>query len=180
MERKILFTPTADEQFTALENAPSKVGLLDQVRKALGYLEVDPHHPGLHTHEFLSLMGASGEKVFEAYVQNKTPGAYRIFLHYGPDEIKGKKRIPVITGTVPEPACRAARRRLQGQEEAPCTLHSARPASNQCRAASGAFRPFRAIGGAGSPAPASAGYNKVLCCGMGGSRFFLEIWSRCT
>jgi len=30
MERKILFTPTADEQFTALENAPSKVGLLDQ------------------------------------------------------------------------------------------------------------------------------------------------------
>jgi hypothetical protein len=97
MERKILFTPTADEQFTALENAPSKVGLPDQVRKALGYLEVDPHHPGLHTHEFLSLMGASGEKVFEAYVQNKTPGAYSIFLHYGPDEIKGKKRIPVIT-----------------------------------------------------------------------------------
>jgi hypothetical protein len=43
------------------------------------------------------LTGLSGEKIFEAYAQNKTPGAYRIFWHYGPDEIMGKKRTPVIT-----------------------------------------------------------------------------------
>ncbi len=97
MRRKIKFTPTADEQYTALENAPSKAALLEQVRKAIGYLEIDPHHPGLRTHEFTSLAGASGEKVFEAYAQNNTPGAYRIFWHYGPDEIKGRKRTPVIT-----------------------------------------------------------------------------------
>jgi hypothetical protein len=82
---------------TALENIPSNAALLAQVRKALGYLEIDPHHPGLHTHEFTSLMGANGEKVFEAYAQNNTPGAYRIFWHYGPDETKGKKRTPAIT-----------------------------------------------------------------------------------
>jgi hypothetical protein len=35
--------------------------------------------------------------VFEAYAQNNTPGAYRIFWHYGPDETKAKKRTPVIT-----------------------------------------------------------------------------------
>jgi hypothetical protein len=97
MERKIRFTPTADEQYAALENERSKAALLGQVRKAIGYLEVDPLHLGLHTHEFTSLSGASGEKVFEAYAQNKTPGAYRIFWHYGPDEVKGKKRTPVIT-----------------------------------------------------------------------------------
>lgn len=97
MLRKLRFTPTADAQLTALENSPSSSGLLAQVRKALGYLEVDPHHPGLQTHEFTSLNGVHGEKVFEAYAQNRTPGAYRIFWHYGPDEIKGKKRIPVIT-----------------------------------------------------------------------------------
>jgi hypothetical protein len=97
MERKIKFTPTADAQLTALENASSNAALLDQIRKALGYLEIDPRHPGLHTHEFLSLTGANGEKVFEAYAQNDTPGAYRIFWHYGPDETKGKKRTPVIT-----------------------------------------------------------------------------------
>lgn len=97
MERKIKFTPTADAQLTALEKAPSNAALLDQVRKAIGYLEIDTHHPGLHTHEFTSLSGASGEKVFEAYAQNNIPGAYRIFWHYGPDEIKGKKRTSVIT-----------------------------------------------------------------------------------
>ena len=97
MVRKIKFTPTADKQYTALENAPSHAALFDQVRKAIGYLEIDPRHPSLNTHEFTSLAGVSGEKVFEAYAQNNTPGAYRIFWHYGPDEIKGKKRVPVVT-----------------------------------------------------------------------------------
>jgi hypothetical protein len=97
VQRKIKFTPTADEQYTVLENAPSKDAIFEQVRKAIGYLEIDPHHPSLNTHEFTSLAGANGEKVFEAYAQNNTPGAYRIFWHYGPDETKGKKRTPVIT-----------------------------------------------------------------------------------
>lgn len=96
MRRKIKFTPKADEQYSALENAPSKAIFL-QVRKALSYLEIDPRHPGLNTHEFTSLAGANGEKMFEAYAQNNTPGAYRIFWHYGPDEAKGKGRTPVIT-----------------------------------------------------------------------------------
>jgi hypothetical protein len=96
MQRTLRFTPTANVQLTALEESPSLAGLLGQIRKALGYLEIDPHHPGLQTHEFLSLSGANGEKIFEAYAQNNTPGAYHIFWHYGPDEIKGKKRIPVI------------------------------------------------------------------------------------
>jgi len=95
--RKIKFTPTADGQLTALEQTPSNAALLNQVRKAIGYLELDPHHPGLHTHEFTSMSGANREKIFEAYAQNSTPGAYRIFWHYGPDEIKGKKQTPVIT-----------------------------------------------------------------------------------
>jgi hypothetical protein len=56
-----------------------------------------PAPPGLRTHEFTSLAGANGEKIFEAYAQNDTPGACRIFWHYGPDEIKGRKRTPVIT-----------------------------------------------------------------------------------
>ena len=97
MQRKIKFTPTADEQYSALESAPSRAAIFEQVRKALGYLEINPHHPGLNTHEFTSLTGANGERVFEAYAQNNTPGAYRIFWHYGPDETKAKKRIPVIT-----------------------------------------------------------------------------------
>ena len=62
MRRKIKFTLTADEQLTAFERTPSKAAPLDQIRKAIGYLEIDPHHPSLHTHEFTSLAGANGEK----------------------------------------------------------------------------------------------------------------------
>lgn len=97
MQRKIKFTLTADQQYAALEGTPSKAAVFEQVRKSLCYLELNPHHPSLNTHEFTSLVGANGEKVFEAYAQNNTPGAYRIFWHYGPDETKGKKRTPVTT-----------------------------------------------------------------------------------
>jgi hypothetical protein len=64
MERKIRFSPTAKEQYTAIENEPSNAALLGQVRKALAHLESDPHHPSLHSHEFTSLSSALGEKVF--------------------------------------------------------------------------------------------------------------------
>ncbi len=30
------------------------------------------------------LEGPSGEPVFEAYVENNTPGAYRVMWYYGP------------------------------------------------------------------------------------------------
>jgi len=65
----------------------SKVeGLFKQVHKCLLLLAENPRHPGLQTHEFHSLENPydESEKVFEAYAQNQTPGAYRIFWCYGP------------------------------------------------------------------------------------------------
>lgn len=61
-------------------------GLFKQVHKCVSLLAENPRHPGLHTHEFRSLPHpfVPGEKVFEAYAQNNTPGAYRIFWCYGP------------------------------------------------------------------------------------------------
>jgi len=54
------------------------------VRKALQLLEQNPRHPGLHTHAYDSFIGPGGVKVFEAYAQNQTPSAYRIFCCYYP------------------------------------------------------------------------------------------------
>ncbi|MGH9364791.1 MAG: hypothetical protein ACRD1B_05940 [Thermoanaerobaculia bacterium] len=51
----------------------------------------------MKTHKFRSLAGPGGEEVFEAYAQNQTPGAYRLFFCYGPDRFEGKKRVPVLT-----------------------------------------------------------------------------------
>lgn len=97
MQRQLRFTDEAARELSELENSPSKKGLLKQVQKTLGLLETNIKHPGLNTHEFQSLAGANGERVWEAYAQNNTPGAYRVFFHYGPDEMAGKKRVPVLT-----------------------------------------------------------------------------------
>jgi len=97
VERRILFTPTADGQLTALGKRPGAQAACKAVKKALGYLETNPKHPSLRTHEYSSLAGINGEKVFEGYAQNSTPGAYRVFWHYGPDEIVKGKRSAVIT-----------------------------------------------------------------------------------
>ncbi len=51
--------------------------------KAITYLEQNPKHPSLNTHKFQSRQGPSGETIFEAYAQNHTSGAYRIFWYYG-------------------------------------------------------------------------------------------------
>jgi len=70
---------------------------LKQVRKTLGLLEINLRHPSLNSHKFSSMQGASGEEVFEAYAQNNTPCAYRVFWHYGPDEIVNGKRVAILT-----------------------------------------------------------------------------------
>ena len=97
MPRRLKFTPTANQQLTALEGDSARTSVCRQVKKTLGFLELNPRHPGLHSHEFVSLVGANGEKIFEAYAQNNTPGAYRVFWHYGPDEVSEKKRVSVLT-----------------------------------------------------------------------------------
>lgn len=72
-------------------------GLFKQVQKTLRYLRENPRHPGLETHPYSSLEHPwdSSQKVFEAYAQNNTPAAYRVFWCYGPD----KKQITIIAIT---------------------------------------------------------------------------------
>ena len=92
---ELLFTDQAGADLDRLEADQSLAKRLKAVRKALGYLETNPRHPGLNTHKFDSLRGPGGEEVFEAYAENKTSAAWRIFWYYGP----GKKRITIIAIT---------------------------------------------------------------------------------
>jgi hypothetical protein len=78
-----------------LKTIPPKGIFLKPSGNARGFLETNLHHPSLKTHEFRSLTGPNGEKVFEAYVQQKTPGAYRVFWYYGPE--RGMITIVAIT-----------------------------------------------------------------------------------
>ena len=106
MDHELRFTPNAIKQLERIESAPNLKGVLKQVRKTLGYLETNLRAKSLQTHEYESLTRRYGKKIFEAYVQQNIPGAYRVFWHYGPDEInKNGNHIPVITilSIVPHP-----------------------------------------------------------------------------
>ncbi|HMB95586.1 MAG TPA: hypothetical protein VKK61_06065 [Tepidisphaeraceae bacterium] len=72
-------------------------GLFKQTNKCIELLVANPRHPGLQTHEFNGIAHPYDrkQKVFEAYAQNRTPGAYRVFWCYGP----GKNQITIIAIT---------------------------------------------------------------------------------
>ena len=95
MSFTLKFTAQAQANLKSLEDDKSLLKRVKAVRKALGYLETNPRHPGLGTHKYASLSGPRGEDVFEAYAENKTPAAYRIFWFYGPE----KKEITIIAIT---------------------------------------------------------------------------------
>jgi hypothetical protein len=72
-------------------------GLFKQVHKTVTLLASNPKHPGLRTHEYHSLPHPYDptKKVFEAFAQNQTPGAYRVFWCYGP----GRRQITLVAIT---------------------------------------------------------------------------------
>jgi hypothetical protein len=113
MSYRLRWTDTAEQTFNQLQAAAEQAqrtrqkakkkksskqeGLFKQVAKAVEHLASNPRHPGLATHEYHSLENPydPGEKVFEAYAQQHTPGAYRIFWCYGPD----RKEITILAIT---------------------------------------------------------------------------------
>jgi len=95
---ELVFTDEARDNLKKLEDDSSKKAILKAVRKTLGLMETNLRHPGLKTHKYQSIKGPQGEEVFEAYAQNQTSGAYRVFRHYGPE----KNQISIVA-IVPHP-----------------------------------------------------------------------------
>ncbi|MDA3949489.1 MAG: hypothetical protein PF508_09690 [Spirochaeta sp.] len=84
MSFRLVFSDQARDDYRHLEQRPELQKRLKAVRKTLALLEGNPRHPSLQTHEYSSLTRAVGIKVFEAYAENRTPAAYRVFWCYGP------------------------------------------------------------------------------------------------
>ena len=62
----------------------SDVGLIWLAKACIIKLAHNHKYPGLNSHRFESLDQRYGEKIWESYVENNTPGAYRIFWYFGP------------------------------------------------------------------------------------------------
>jgi hypothetical protein len=80
---KLKFTTEAKNALTNLQTADPKK--YKKVLKTLGLMEFNLRHPSLNTHKYDSISGPNDEEVFEAYVENKTPAAFRVFWYYGPN-----------------------------------------------------------------------------------------------
>jgi len=81
---EIFLSEQALNDVNQLESDHSLAKRLKAVRKALAYLQSNPRHPSLNTHKYTAIKGPNGEEMFEAYAENNTPAAYRIFWYYGP------------------------------------------------------------------------------------------------
>ena len=73
MHFDLIVTPEAQHAIEELSTTDR--GKHQKVIKTLGQMQTNLRHPGLHSHEYVSLRGLNDEKVFEAYVENKTPAA---------------------------------------------------------------------------------------------------------
>lgn len=96
MPFRLLFSLEAKLALDKLEQVDLKK--YQKVLKTLGLMEINLRHPSLNTHKYESLAGANGEEVFEAYVENKTPAAFRVFWHYGPT-----REVITIVAITPHP-----------------------------------------------------------------------------
>ena len=67
-----------------------------KVKKTLGLMEVNLRHQSLKTHKYNNYPGFEKQEIFESYVENSTPGAFRVFWCYSSSE-KGVITILAIT-----------------------------------------------------------------------------------
>lgn len=98
MSFELEWTDEAKATYIRLKSDASQKKRYKAIQKTIRLVAENPRHPSLQTHQYFSLKGPNGEKVFEAYAEQKTPAAYRVFWFYGPS--RGKITIFAI---VPHP-----------------------------------------------------------------------------
>ena len=90
----VRWTDHAWRQLGQLRRTQGQQRRCKAVLKAIGLLVADPGS-NLQVHEFTSLRGPDGEKVFEAYAEQATPATYRVFWYKGAP--KGQVTVIAIT-----------------------------------------------------------------------------------
>lgn len=91
-EFELRFTKNAEIDLKVLAANKGKKAAQKAVVKTLKLMRSNLKHPSLNTHKYDAIEGPDGKDIFESYAQNNTPGAYRIFWHYGP----GKNTITIL------------------------------------------------------------------------------------
>lgn len=90
----LLYTREAESVLDDLRSKKQYAVKLNKVRKTLARLEkAGPKYPSLNSHPYQSVPGPGGAMLWESYVENRTPGAWRIWWIYGP----GDDQLTIVT-----------------------------------------------------------------------------------
>lgn len=82
---QILITIAAQAALTAVAaGRRADPARAKKLRKTITQLGANPQHPGLHTHRYTSLDATFGEPIWQSYVENHSPTAWRVWWFYGP------------------------------------------------------------------------------------------------
>ncbi|HUZ08627.1 MAG TPA: hypothetical protein VMU76_00445 [Acidimicrobiales bacterium] len=83
----LLLTEDAQQTFDALEGRHHR-----RVESCLAKLGQNPRHAGLNSHRYQQFDKLHGQPVWESYVENHNPSAWRVWWAYGP----GQNEITVL------------------------------------------------------------------------------------
>lgn len=89
----LAYTSEAAKIIANLQTKPQHAAQFKKVRKALRLLANDPRYPGLNSHAYQSIPGPGGATLWESYVENHNPSAWRIWWIYGPE----KDELTIVT-----------------------------------------------------------------------------------
>lgn len=91
---RLLYTREAEKVLNDLRATKQHTTKPKKIQKSLRLLQhAGPRHPGLHSHGYTSVPGPGGEQLWESYVENRTPSAWRIWWIYGP----GDGQLTIVT-----------------------------------------------------------------------------------
>jgi mRNA-degrading endonuclease YafQ of YafQ-DinJ toxin-antitoxin module len=82
---KIEYSETAAKRLEAMRQKPAQYERkLRKIAKAIKLLtEQGPAYPGLQTHKMEAIPGPNGKDLWNSYVENNTPSAWRVLWVYG-------------------------------------------------------------------------------------------------
>jgi hypothetical protein len=84
---RLTYAATVAELLHDMSHQAQYEAKLKKIRKALRLLsQVGPSHPGLKTHKMQVLSGPGGKPLWNCYVENNTPSAWRILWVYGDED----------------------------------------------------------------------------------------------
>lgn len=77
-----------DNWLRCAKEAPWLNGRFKKAKKAIGTMrEVGPSYPGFHTHQMDHLKGPGGATIWNSYVENAAPNAWRMYWVWKPGGI---------------------------------------------------------------------------------------------